>query len=299
MKLTQLRYFQTICKYNNITRASNELHVSQPSLSNTIKELEEEFGVSLFYRLSKGLVLTEEGEFFLQEANRLLEQADLLATRMNALGKANQDVKLGVPPMLASLIFPHLLQAYRSSFPNTRLKMMENGTLTNKAMVLDGTLDAAIISCDGSLPASFGSCDLCSLDIFFYVSIDNPIAINPSIELSALTDVPLVMLAEDSFLTNYLCQRYKLLNLTPNIILNTNQIATIQQLVERNTAATFLFDNLIGTENSVVKLPISDLPTIQTKLIWNENRTLSSGTQNLIRMAQMEFGHLRVSVKNY
>jgi len=298
LKLTQLRYFQTICKYNNITRASNELHVSQPSLSNTIKELEEEFGVSLFYRLSKGLVLTEEGEFFLQETERLLEQADQLTTRMNALGKANQDVKLGVPPMLASLIFPHLLQAYRSSFPNTRLKMMENGTLTNKAMVLDGTLDAAIISCDGPLPASFGSCDLCSLDIFFYVSIDHPLAVNSSIELSSLTEIPLAMLAEDSFLTNYLCLRYKLLNLTPNIIINTNQIATIQQLVEHNTAATFLFDNLIGTDNNIVKLPVSNLPTIQTKLIWNENRTMSSGTQNLIRLARMEFGHPHVSVKD-
>ena len=47
MTLIQLKYFQTICKYNNITRASAELHVSQPSLSNAVKELEREFGVSL------------------------------------------------------------------------------------------------------------------------------------------------------------------------------------------------------------------------------------------------------------
>ncbi|MCD8081991.1 MAG: LysR family transcriptional regulator [Clostridiales bacterium] len=292
MKLTQLRYFQTICKHNNITRASNELHVSQPSLSNTIRDLEAEFGVALFYRLSKGLVLTEEGEFFLQEATRLLEQADQLAGQMNALGKANQTVRLGVPPMLASLVFPHILQAYLASFPNTCLKMIENGTLTNKKMVSDGTLDAAIISCDGSLPASFGSCDLCSLDIVFYVSIENPIAVNSSVSLSDLTDVPLVMLAEDCFLTDYLCQRFRVLNQTPNIILHTNQITAIQQLVERNAAATFLFDNLIPTDRNIVRLAVDDLPSTQIKLIWNKNRHLSSGTQNLIRLARSEFGGL-------
>ena len=60
MTLIQLKYFQTICKYNNITRASAELHVSQPSLSNAVKELEREFGVSLFTRRSSGLELTPE-----------------------------------------------------------------------------------------------------------------------------------------------------------------------------------------------------------------------------------------------
>ena len=77
MTLVQLKYFQTVCKYNNITRASNELHISQPSLSNAIKDLEKEFGISLFYRFSKGLVLTEEGSLFLEETNHLLEHADL------------------------------------------------------------------------------------------------------------------------------------------------------------------------------------------------------------------------------
>ena len=72
MKLLQLKYFQTICKYNNITRASNELHVSQPSLSNVIRDLEEEFGVTLFQRLSKGLSLTEEGKVLLATLTKCL-----------------------------------------------------------------------------------------------------------------------------------------------------------------------------------------------------------------------------------
>lgn len=54
--------------------------------------------------------------------------------------------------MLSTLIFPHLLQSFHESFPNINLQMVENGTLSNKVMVLDNTLDAAIISCNDPLP---------------------------------------------------------------------------------------------------------------------------------------------------
>ena len=85
MTLIQLKYFQTICKYNNITRASAELHVSQPSLSNAVKELEREFGVSLFTRRSRGLELTPEGRYFLDEADKLL---DTYVSRADAVSDA-------------------------------------------------------------------------------------------------------------------------------------------------------------------------------------------------------------------
>ena len=65
MKLSQLEYFQTICKHCNLTRAAEELHVSQPSLTHVIHDLEQEFGLTLFLRQNKGLVLTEEGRQFL------------------------------------------------------------------------------------------------------------------------------------------------------------------------------------------------------------------------------------------
>lgn len=289
MKLTQLQYFQTICKYNNITRASAELHVSQPSLSNAIKELEEEFGISLFYRLSKGLCLTEEGEILLEEATRLLEQADRLVSRMNAISREKQHVKLGIPPMLASLIFPDLLHSYRIHFPGSKLQTIEHGTLINRAHVLDGTLDAAIISCDGELPASFHYCDLVSLKIYFYTSIDNPIAARSSVSVTEASAMPLAMLAEDSFLTNYLLQYYRSLNITPDVIIHTNQITMIRQLIENNTASAFLFQDILETDKNIVRLSVEDLPAIKIRLVWNANRRLSAGVQNLIRMARMNY----------
>lgn len=289
MKLTQLQYFQAICQYKNITHAANKLHISQPSLSNAIKELEEEFGVALFYRLSKGIALTKEGEVLLEETEKLLGQADQLVSRMDALSKEGQKVKLGVPPMLASLIFPKLLHSYRAAYPNAKLQMVENGTMTNKALVLDGTLDAASISCDGHLPDAFHACSLLPFHIFFYVSTHNPVASLPSVEIADTAALPLALLAEDSFLTNYLGKHYRAKGITPNVIIHTNQITTIRQLVENNTAATFLFEHILEPDRLIAKLPLGSLPAIQTKLIWNASRKLSSATKNLIRLARTEY----------
>jgi DNA-binding transcriptional LysR family regulator len=284
LKLSQLRYFQTICKYNNITRASNALHVSQPSLSNVIKDLEAEFGVTLFYRLSKGLVLTEEGALFLDKATDILERADALTAEMTALGNTNQVVKLGLPPMIGALVFPDILSSLRDAYPNTRLSVIEHGSLTNKSMVTDGTLDAAIISSDGPLPSVLNYIDICTLDILFYTSIENPIACMSELNFEQLHNIPLILLNEDSFITSFVAQRFRQCNLLPNILFHTDQLHTIQKLVNNNTASTFLFDGTLPPSENIVSISLSDHPNIRARLIWNKNRRQKSGMKNLIRL---------------
>ena len=71
MKLTQLEYFCVAARYHNITKAANELFVTQPSVSSAIKSLEEEFGVNLFYRHNNKLTLTPEGEKFYKKCRRV------------------------------------------------------------------------------------------------------------------------------------------------------------------------------------------------------------------------------------
>ena len=72
MTLSQLRYFVEVCRWgNNITRAGEELHISQPSISNAIKDLEQEFGVLLFKRANGRLHITADGERFLLKAHEI------------------------------------------------------------------------------------------------------------------------------------------------------------------------------------------------------------------------------------
>lgn len=285
MKLKQLEYFQAICKYNNITRASEELHISQPSLSNTIKELEEEFGVPLFHRQSKGLSLTSQGKILLEETELLLRQANHLIARMEALTMEKPVVRLGVPPMLGLLIFPKLLQIFHESYPDIQLEIVENGSLINQKMLREGRLDAALISVDTALPPYFDYCDLCNIAVCFYVSARHPLALKTSVYLREVKDTPLALQTDGSFATDFIKRYFAKNEIIPNIMIQTNQLATIQQLIRDNTAASFLFDGILPESQEIVKLPVQDLPCVTAKLIWNQDLKPSAATQKLIHLS--------------
>src|SRR5271155_1283153 len=76
MELRHLRYFVVVAEEQNVTRAAERLHVSQPPLSRQIRDLAQELGVSLFRRTAKSLALTEAGKVFLNEARTVLLQVE-------------------------------------------------------------------------------------------------------------------------------------------------------------------------------------------------------------------------------
>ena len=261
MTLIQLKYFQTICKYNNITRASAELHVSQPSLSNAVKELEREFGVSLFTRRSRGLELTPEGRYFLDEADKLLEQAEQLTTNMKHMSTTDRTLTLGLPAMSGSLVFTDLLRTLYARSPGTHIQVMENGSLANRSKIMDHTLDAAIITRNGPLPTGIGHVALRHVNVCLYLSVMHPLAEKDTVTTDDLDQLPLAMLPEDTFLDHCIDQYYEALHLKPNIIVRTNQLATIQQLVATNTTAAFLLDHVLEESSDIVKRTVPGLFT--------------------------------------
>ena len=80
MTLQQLRYAVTIADCKSINKAATELFITQPSLSNTIKDLEEEIHIKLFDRSNRGIIITPEGEEFLGYARQVIDQYGLLQT---------------------------------------------------------------------------------------------------------------------------------------------------------------------------------------------------------------------------
>lgn len=286
MTFTQLKYFQIICKHQNITRASAELHVSQPSLSNAIKELEEEFGVTLFNRRSRGLELTPEGSYFLEETTKLLAQADQLAAHMKEMGTANHTITLGLPAMSGSLVFPDLLQALYAGSPSTHVQVIESGSLANRQKVLEHTLDAAIITRNKPLSSSYGHVVLRHVSICLYVSASHALAGRSTVRLQELNGMPFALLPDDTFLNDCIHQHFREMNLTLNTVVHTNQLTTIQQLVANNTVATFLLDDVLEESDDIVKISVPDLPTTEIDLIWKAGRQLSPGLRALIAAAK-------------
>lgn len=89
MNLTQLKYFTEVVKTMNMTKAATKLHVAQPSISRSIRELENELGVSLFIRQGKKLILTAQGNYFFTVVNRSFNQLRLAKENVKAIHSLN------------------------------------------------------------------------------------------------------------------------------------------------------------------------------------------------------------------
>lgn len=286
MKLSQLQYFQTVCKYNNLTRAAGELHISQPGLTHVIHELEREFGLTLFLRQNKGLVLTEEGRQFLNESALLLEQAEAFSCRMKALGQANQVIQFGLAAASATLYFPSMMQEFHRQYPQVKVNIVENGSVANYQHILDGELDLALLSYGSSMSAAFGTHKIADAEIRLYIAGSHPLAGRQSVSVGELGQVPLVLPSEDSFLTTNtrkICAQHKT---KPNIILTTSQISVIKQLVENHTAGTILFDGTLPDSALYRAVPVREFQAARIYLVWNQYNPVSAAVHHFIQTAK-------------
>lgn len=110
MTLDQIRYFCTIAQLGSFSRAAEVLHIAQPSLSISMRRLEQEYDVRLFEPNRKGAVLTDAGRLFLQDAQQILLQADAAATHLRQVAQRSRaEIRLAYTSSLADAFIPEVL----------------------------------------------------------------------------------------------------------------------------------------------------------------------------------------------
>jgi DNA-binding transcriptional LysR family regulator len=126
MELRYLKYFVTVAERQNFTRAAEELHVAQPAISQQIKSLEDELGVSLLHRTKRSVTLTAAGTAFLSEAKQILAHAELSkqVARRAARGETGS-LAIGCVGASVSGFLPELIRSYRKRFPLVRVHLFE------------------------------------------------------------------------------------------------------------------------------------------------------------------------------
>lgn len=280
MKLSQLQYFQAICKYQNMTHAANALHISQPSLSASVKELEDEFDATLFRRLSKGIELTPAGLFLQKRCNEILRLTDSLAEDMRPFREDKYKLRIGVPPMLCNTVFPKLYQDFQSWYPNVAVSVEEGGTSSLLSLLQEGALDVALISCepDRERETSDGI-RIGSVEIVCYLSVLHPLAGRSRLALEDLRDLPLAVLKRGTYISQFLDRIFKQMQATPNVTMRINHFGMIESLVANNRAVAVLYDNLLPVNFDIVKKSFDPRQYAGVEVVWLKRDRIQPGTK--------------------
>jgi LysR family transcriptional regulator, benzoate and cis,cis-muconate-responsive activator of ben and cat genes len=142
MEIRHLRYFVTVARERNFTRAADKLHIAQPPLSRQIQQLEEEVGMVLLDRDSRPLRLTEAGRLLYEHAAQVLERFDDLRTMMRRFREAERPRY--VIGFVASTIYaalPALIRRFRAETPGLDVSLVEMASLEQIAALKDGRID--------------------------------------------------------------------------------------------------------------------------------------------------------------
>lgn len=287
MKLYQLQYFTTVCSHNyNISRAAEALHISQPSVSNAIRDLEDEFGVCLFQRINRKLRITREGEIFLAMATDLLSRSESVVNRMRDLGDRKNHIKVGIPPMIGSFLFPVIFQEFSKVHPEIRLEAFEEGSFQIMKMVEEDLLDAAIVTMNQNDMEHFYSVKILDTETVFCVGKDHPLSRRRNISFPELEGEPLVLLRAGSYQYQMIEEAFRSCGVIPNVVFHTNQLYTMESFLRKGIASAFLFRETAARMSGIHMIPLQPPLEIHVGLVWKRGRFLYSDATRFIRFVK-------------
>jgi len=194
--LRQLTYLKLLAEHGAFGRAAEAAHVTQPTLSAGIQELEKILGAPVVDRARSGVILTAVGEDALRRANLILNEAEELVQAAKNTGQPlTGRFRLGVIPTVAPFLLPRALPVLRKRFPKLRLFLRED--LTHRLIVAlrAGQLDAALIALPYDV-SGLACAHVSDDELLAAAPADHPIALQNSVSAATLEGAELIMLED-------------------------------------------------------------------------------------------------------
>lgn len=245
MNLEQLRGFVEIARLGHFTRAAEQLHIAQPSLSRQISTLEQELGAELFHRARGNITLTPAGEALLPRARRMLADEQAIGEEMAELaGLRSGRVRLGATPTLCISLVAEAMSAFHAAHPGIRLQLTEGGSHLLNEQLAYGALDMALVTVSEGLPVGGGALVNVPLlnEELVVVSPASwpPIARESGIDIDALASLPFIAFDESYDLRAVSDAAFHAAAVTPNHVVEGAEMDAVLRFVERGLGVTIV-----------------------------------------------------------
>ena len=264
MELHQLRYFCAVAETGSFSRAAEQSHVSQPSLSQQILKLEDELGARLFDRLGRSVRLTELGKTFLPRAHAVLRELE--AAKGDVVeGKEfiGGPVTVGVIPTVAPYFLPPRLTAFSRKFPQVRVTVVEEITPVLLDRLRAGTIDVAILA----LPLrghEFDAVPLLTERLFAALPKKHKFNSRPSLFLKDLRAEPFLLLRDGHCFRDTAVAACDRARLRPQIVFESGQFSSLLSMVGAGMGVSIVPEMAIEKKSQCHYVRIADEQAVRT-----------------------------------
>ena len=289
MEFRVLKYFLMVAREENITKAAALLHLTQPTLSRQLMQLEAELGVKLFHRSKHSIILTEDGMLLKRRAQEIVSLSDKTVQELSHKEDVlSGEIAIGCGETKNMLFLSEQIRKFRQKYPLVQFSIHSAIADDIKERIEKGILDIGLLM----EPVDIGKYEFIRMPQKekwgILVRKDSELAAKESINPKDLTNVPLIMVKRElvkNELASWFGDYYEGLRIaaTYNLILNA------ASMVERGVGVALCFDLGASFYEDLCFIPLA--PTLETGsvLVWKKNQTLGAATSQFMRYLRNAF----------
>lgn len=293
MEFRQIEYFRVVSQLKNYTKAAEQLHVSQPSISVSIQKLEEELGIKLLERDNKRVVLTREGAIFLREGELVLKQMEHLKHVMEDLRPDGRKIlKMAFPSTAGAWMWPVLLRDFAREYPNIELCIQDQSTYE----ILDGIkkdeLEIGFGVLDLNRDQEIQAHPLMEDELKLLVSSVNPIVSCEKVGIESLGGMKVIMYRKGASFSEGVFLRELEKHHVKAEFQYVREQSTVFNMVAQDLGVSVVLDDrtdLISNNSSLHTIKFKEPIAYVTGFFWKKDRYLSGSARKLIRFFDERF----------
>ncbi|WAH36182.1 LysR family transcriptional regulator [Alicyclobacillus dauci] len=285
MDLRQLHYFLAVANHLSFSKASQALHVSQPTLSKMVKNLEDELGLVLIDRSTRRMQLTDAGTVVQSHAETVFRSLHDLNTALSDVTHMRRgSIKLGLPPVIGASFFPRIIAEFHRLHPQVRIQLVEEGGKMVESSLLTGSIDVGVVV----LPVEddmFKVVPLVERELKLVVHVSHRFSQADEVPLGALQGESFIIFRKGFSLYHHIREACIREGFEPRVDYESSQWDFIGEMVASNLGIAFL------PETVCARLPSQETEVVPaTKpiihwnlaLIWPKDQYVSHATREFI-----------------
>ncbi|MBU3062222.1 transcriptional regulator CynR [Nocardia sp. NEAU-G5] len=269
MELRHIRYLLAVADHRNFTRAAESLHISQPTLSQQIKQLERALGVALLDRSGRMVRLTDAGEVYAQHARLALRDLDAGERAVHDVQDLTRGhLRVAMTPTFTAYFIGPLVHRFRSEYPGITVAVRETTQDRIEAELIANRLDLGI-AFTGTHAAGIEATALFVETLSLVVGPDHPLAATAGpLPADRLAREPLGLLSADFATRAHIDRYFAECGVDPQIAVEANSIAALLEFVRRGSLATVLPDAITHVHADLHPVPLTPpLPSRTVSLL--------------------------------